>query len=114
MNDDLRARIARALVALSAVGSRDTTDVSRRPQWRASFSFHGQMKGETRYLQLFVPINAEVVQVNCTVEAPALDTMPAKMLQDSIEEIAGEYTPASQQWGKVLADLGVDPHDVVG
>lgn len=113
-HDDLRTKIGRALLALGAAGYRDTTDARRRPKWRASFSFHGQMQGETRYLQVFVPVDADLVQVNCTVEAPALDAIPAGQLQDSLEEIAVEYAPGARQWAKVLADLGVDPNDVDG
>ena len=113
-HDDLRVKIGRALLALGAAGYRDTTDVRRRPKWRASFSFHGQMQGETRYLQLFVPVDADVVQVNCTVEAPALDAMSKRQLQDSLEEMVVEYAPGARQWERMLADLGVDPHDVDG
>ncbi len=114
VTDDLRNRIGAALQALGVAGYRDTTDARTRPQWRVSFASHGKMKGETRYLQVFVPVDADLVQVNCTVEAPALDTMPATQIQNSMEGIAGEYVPEGQQWEKILADLGVDPRDVDG
>ncbi len=112
MNDDLRTRIGQALLALGAIGYRDTTNPGLRPRWRASFSFHGEMAGETRYLQVFVPVDAEAVQVNCTVEAPGLDSATAGQMQDFIGEIAAEYAPGGQRWGEALAALGVDHHDV--
>ncbi|MHB8992830.1 MAG: hypothetical protein ACYC66_14505 [Chloroflexota bacterium] len=112
MKDDLRARIGQALLALGAVGYRDTTNPGLRPRWRASFSFHGEMAGETRYLQVFVPVDAEAVQVNCTVEAPALDSATAGQMRGFVEEITGEYAPGGRRWGEALAALGVDPRDV--
>jgi hypothetical protein len=111
---DLRLRIGRALLALGTSGHRDTTDPARRPRWRASFSFHGELQGETRYLQLFVPVDADVLQLNCTVEASTLNTMPEKQLQDSLEEFGAQCDPGARQLDKVLADLGIAPNDVDG
>ncbi len=109
VNDDLRTRIGHALQAIGVAGYRDTTNTKTRPQWRASFSYHGQMKGETRYLQLFVPVDTDLVQVNCTVEAPALDTAQLNDLEEYLGEIAGEYAPGGQRWNRIIAELGMDP-----
>ncbi|HEX2986719.1 MAG TPA: hypothetical protein VHS06_00880 [Chloroflexota bacterium] len=113
-HDDLRLRIGRALSDLGVSGHRDTTDPLRRPRWRASFSSHGVVEGETRYLQLFVPVDDDILQLNCTVEASVLDAMPQEQLQGSLEEFGVQCGHGTRQWESLLADLGVDPGDTDG
>jgi hypothetical protein len=113
MNQDLHARIARALAAAGLANARNTT-TRMRPQWRASFSYRGEIEGEKAYLHVYVPVGADRVQVNCSVPAPAADSMPVDRIEAALEGFNASCSPNSAAWNDLLGELGATPADAAG
>lgn len=113
MSQEIRAIVAETLASAGLPGFRDTTS-PMRPQWRASFSFSGDLHGETSYVHLYVPADADRVQINCSALAPALDFMSADQLQSDLEQLNGLCTPGSDEWAVVLDRIGAAPSEVAG
>ncbi|GEM_PF-1812419 len=113
MGEDIRARIANALATAGIEGFKDTT-TRIRPQWRASFSFRGELHGETSYVHLHVPADADQLQVNSTASSPALDLVPTDRLQEMLAEVNGALVPGSVGLERIVEELGAAPADVAG
>ncbi len=113
MDEELRARIAEALAAAGLTGFRDTTS-SMRPQWRASFSFSGALHGESSYVHLYVPADADLLQVNSAVPSAALDPAPKRWLEDALAEVNAVYVAGSSELSRVLGRIGAAPSDIAG
>lgn len=111
MKQDIRARIARALEEAGLAGFRDTT-TAIRPQWRASFTYRGELQGETGYVHLYVPSDTEQLQVNCSAPAPALDPATPQWLLEELVEVNACYAPGSAGWAGILGELGAAPEEV--
>ncbi len=113
MNEELRAGVARALIEAGVPGFKDTT-TGVRPQWRASFSFRGELHGETSYIHVYVPVDADQLQVNSSALSPTLDPMPIERIQDELAEVNATYVPGSDAWIRAIEELGAAPADVEG
>ncbi len=110
---DLRARIATVLPGTAIEGSRDTMSRAR-PQWRASFSFRGELLGEPGYVHVYVPVDADTLHVNSSAHAPALNSMPPELLDIEVSSANAAYAPGSAGWDAITADLGAGPAEVEG
>lgn len=111
MNEDLRARIIKALEDAGLNGFRDTTS-GMRPQWRASFSHRGQLHGERCYAHIYVPTGVDQLQVNCTAPSPELDAMPTERFRTDIASLNTVLSPNSSGWTRLVLGLELDPADV--
>jgi hypothetical protein len=105
MNHDLHARIAAALAAAGLGTARNTT-TRMRPQWRASFSYRGQIEGEKAYLHVYVPVESDRLQVNCSVPAPAADRVPPESIEAALGGFNASNAPGTQAWADLLGRLG--------
>jgi hypothetical protein len=113
MNEKLQARIAGALAAAGLATARNTT-TRMRPQWRASFSYRGEIEGEKAYLHVYVPVDADRVQVNCSVPAPAADNAPTEQIETALGGFNASHSPGSPLRNGLLEELGATPADVAG
>ena len=104
MSEELRAEIAGVLASAGLADFKDTT-TRARPQWRASFSFRGELHGETSYVHIYVPAGADQLQVNSTAPSPALDAMPAEMIHERIAEINSSHAPGSAGWSETIQQM---------
>ncbi|HEX9016869.1 MAG TPA: hypothetical protein VF960_12830 [Chloroflexota bacterium] len=113
MNEELRAKLAAALSGAGMAGFKDTT-TSIRPKWRASFSFRGEIDGETSYVHVYVPDHADELQVNCSAPAPALNPVSPHQLHDELAQFNAAHAPGSAGWDRVLGELGAGPGSAAG
>jgi len=113
VSEDIRAAVAEALAAAGLPGFRDTTSPAR-PKWRASFSFRGELHGEFGYVHLYVPADAERVQVNCSAPAPALDPLPAEQFHQEMERASASRAPGSAGWEEALWEAEATGANVAG
>ena len=111
MNEELRARVGQVLAAAGIAGAKDTT-TRMRPQWRASFSWSGQIHGEKGYLHIYVPAGIDQLQVNCTAPSPALDPAEAEWLQDETARFNASHCQGTPEWEGTIGQLGASPNDV--
>ena len=114
MKDPLRDRIVRGLADAGIPEARDTTNPVHRPQWRLSFAYRGHIHGVPSYLHVYVPADAEQIQVNCAIAAPRLDRTAQPWIEAALASFNAAHVPGSPSWEGLLSGTGASSEDVAG